>query len=317
MSKFAYHNFIRRTALTLLTVCIMLLCACSGTSDSGSDIHSLAAISGMSSDDLDALFAAKLPGPVLPSDEKPDEIICTDYAAQGLLRICYLNESGKKLKLQVIHGEDTVYYNLMGESENEDFSLQYGNGEYTVRIMQNIEENQYFAVESKTFDVMLDDATRAFLNSIQNVNWSYDMEPIYDVRYIVASSIDETEELLSLCTEDIYDYVVENIRYDSNKVFDLLYDYLPDIVDTYTTNTGICYDYASLFAAMLRSIGIPAKLVKGYASYAPDTYHAWNEVFINGEWITVDPTRDATLRSSGLAYGLREESADYIIVYEY
>jgi hypothetical protein len=205
----------------------------------------------------------------------------------------------------------------MGEGENEDFSLQYGDGEYTVRIMQNIEENQYFAVESKTFDVVLDDATRAFLNSIQNVNWSYDMDPIYDVRYIVASSLDESEGLLSLCTEDIYDYVVENIRYDSDKVFDLLYDYLPNIVDTYTTNTGICYDYASLFAAMLRSIGIPTKLVKGYASYAPDAYHAWNEVFIDGEWITVDPTRDATLRASGLAYDLRKESADYIIVYEY
>ena len=317
MSKFAHHNFIRRTVLTLLTVFIILLCACSGASDSDSDIQNLAAISSMSSGDLDALFAAKLPGPALPPDVKPDEIICTDYTAQGLLRICYLNESGKKLKLQVIHGEDSVYYNLMGEGENEDFSLQYGDGEYTVRIMQNIEENQYFAVESKTFDVVLDDATRAFLNSIQNVNWSYDMDPIYDVRYIVASSLDESDGLLSLCTEDIYDYVVENIRYDSDKVFDLLYDYLPNIVDTYTTNTGICYDYASLFAAMLRSIGIPTKLVKGYASYAPDAYHAWNEVFIDGEWITVDPTRDATLRASGLAYDLRKESADYIIVYEY
>jgi len=317
MSKLAHHKFIRRSVLALLAVCVALLCACSGTSGSGSDIQSLAAVSGMSSDDLNALFAAKLPGPTLPPDVKPDEIICTDYTAQGLLRICYLNESDKKLKLQVIHGEDTVYYNLMGEGENEDFSLQYGDGEYTVRIMQNIEENQYFAVESKTFDVVLDDATRAFLNSIQNVNWSYDMEPVYDVRYIVANSLDETDELLSFCTEDIYNYVVENIRYDSDKVFDLLYDYLPDIVDTYTTNTGICYDYASLFAAMLRSIGIPTKLVKGYASYAPDSYHAWNEVYIDGEWVTVDPTRDATLRSSGLAYNLRKNSVDYTIVYEY
>jgi transglutaminase-like putative cysteine protease len=110
---------------------------------------------------------------------------------------------------------------------------------------------------------------------------------------------------------------VKNIQYDTAKVFDLLYDYLPDIVDTYTTNKGICYDYAALLAAMLRSIGIPAKLVKGYASYAPDTYHAWNEVFIEGEWITVDPTRDATLRASGMAYDLRKEDADYTIVYEY
>jgi transglutaminase-like putative cysteine protease len=253
----------------------------------------------------------------LPPDDKPGEPICTDYASQGLLRIYYLNDSGKRLKLQVIHGEDTVYYNLAGDGENEDFSLQYGDGEYTVRIMQNIENDQYFAVETKTFEVKLDDATRAFLNSIQNVNWNYDMQPIHDVRYIVADSLDETDELKFSCTEDIYSYVVKNIQYDTAKVFDLLYDYLPDIVDTYTTNKGICYDYAALLAAMLRSIGIPAKLVKGYASYAPDTYHAWNEVFIDGEWITVDPTRDATLHASGMAYDLRKEDVDYTIVYEY
>jgi hypothetical protein len=310
----------KRLAFALISGCVTLLCACSGFTGAvyqgSSGVASVGEVA--STNNLDALFAEKLPGPALPPDEKPDEIICTDYTARGLLRICYPNpRSDKKIKMQVIHGDSTIYYNLAAEGGIEDFSLQYGDGEYTARIMEQTEGNYYYAVEYKTFDVALDEETRVYLNSIQNVDWDYDMEPIREVRYIVAESLDKEDGLMFSCTEDVYNYVVRNIRYDSAKVFDLLYDYLPDIADTYTTGMGICYDYASLFAAMLRSIGIPAKLVKGYASYAPDTYHAWNEVYIEGEWIIVDSTRDASLRSSGSAYKMEKESVNYLKTYEY
>ncbi len=304
--------FWKRSAFALLTAGVALMCACSGGGTSPAD----AIQDTQYPDDLDALFAQKLQGPELPPDEKPDETICTDYTALGLLRICYFNDSGKKLKLEVLHGEDVIRYNLSGMGEIEDFPLQYGDGEYTARIMVQTEGNYYYAEEFKTFDVTLEDENRVYLNSVQNIHWDYDMEPIRDVRYIVADSLEEND-LQDACTEDIYNFVVENIRYDSDKVFDLLYDYLPDIVDVYTTGEGICYDYASLFAAMLRSIGIPAKLVKGYASYAPETYHAWNEVYIDGAWIVVDTTRDATLYQSHTAYDMKKEPVDYSIVYEY
>lgn len=315
MRKTPRRNLKKRAGFALLAVLTALLCACSGASDSTPP--GIASVTDIPSGEIDALFAEKLPGPVLPSDEKPDEIFCTDYTSIGLLRVCYFNDSGKKLKLEVIHGDNLIRYNLNGEGGIEDFPLQYGNGEYTVRIMEQIEDDQYYAAEYTTFDMELEDENRVYLNSIQNIYWNYDMQPIQDVRYIVANSLDETDNLLPACTDDIYKYVVENIRYDSAKVFDLLYNYLPDIVETYTTNKGICYDYASLFAAMLRSIGIPTKLVKGYASYAPDTYHAWNEVLIEGEWITVDPTRDASLLASGVSYDMPKAGADYNKVYEY
>ena len=55
---------------------------------------------------------------------------------------------------------------------------------------------------------------------------------------------------------------------------------------------------------MLRSQGIPTKLVKGYSDNV-DGYHAWNEVYINEEWITIDTTLDAVLGSIG-------EKAEYV-----
>ncbi len=60
---------------------------------------------------------------------------------------------------------------------------------------------------------------------------------------------------------------------------------------------GICYDFASLFAAMLRSQGVPTKLVKGYADKVSG-YHAWNEVYVNGKWQTIDTSYDAQVGGS-------------------
>ena len=61
--------------------------------------------------------------------------------------------------------------------------------------------------------------------------------------------------------------------------------YVPDPNKTYNIRTGICFDYASLMCAMLRSQSIPTRLVVGNAS--PDIYHAWNEVYTEETgWIT-------------------------------
>ena len=50
---------------------------------------------------------------------------------------------------------------------------------------------------------------------------------------------------------------------------------------------GICFDYASLAAAMLRSQGIPTKLVFGYVA-PDDLYHAWNMFYTEEKgWVTV------------------------------
>ena len=50
---------------------------------------------------------------------------------------------------------------------------------------------------------------------------------------------------------------------------------------------GICYDLASLFAAMCRSQGVPCKLTNGYVG---NVYHAWDQVYVNGAWQNIDPT---------------------------
>lgn len=70
----------------------------------------------------------------------------------------------------------------------------------------------------------------------------------------------------------------------------------------FNTRAGFCEHYASSFAFLMRSAGVPARLVVGYQGGEPSTYgafltvrqldaHAWVEVWLRGRgWVQVDPT---------------------------
>lgn len=57
---------------------------------------------------------------------------------------------------------------------------------------------------------------------------------------------------------------------------------------TLHNRTGICNGYAALFAALGRASGIPTKYDVGILGNSG--YHAFNEIYVNGTWILVDPT---------------------------
>ena len=68
----------------------------------------------------------------------------------------------------------------------------------------------------------------------------------------------------------------------------------------FKSKEGFCEHYASSFVMLMRYVGIPARVVVGYqgGQAAPDEQswevrqldaHAWTEVFLNQQWIRVDP----------------------------
>jgi hypothetical protein len=66
---------------------------------------------------------------------------------------------------------------------------------------------------------------------------------------------------------------------------------LPDALTILASRIGDCNEHAVLFAALARTAGIPCRIVAG-VTFLKDAfyYHAWNEVCIDGQWITVDTT---------------------------
>lgn len=67
-----------------------------------------------------------------------------------------------------------------------------------------------------------------------------------------------------------------------------LVNYVPDTARTLASKTGICYDFSALYAALCRSQGIPCAIVKGDRQ---GSYHAWNMVYVDGQWSPVDLTK--------------------------
>ncbi len=68
---------------------------------------------------------------------------------------------------------------------------------------------------------------------------------------------------------------------------------IPDAVSTLRSKVGDCNEHAALFAALSRSLSIPTRVVAG-VTYHEGTfyYHAWNEVCLNGKWISLDTTKN-------------------------
>ena len=80
---------------------------------------------------------------------------------------------------------------------------------------------------------------------------------------------------------------MKNLSYDYIKAQNVKSGYLPVLDTVLEKKKGICFDYASLFAAMCRSQSIPTKLVMGYIQ--GNMYHAWNEVYTKETgWVTLD-----------------------------
>ena len=90
------------------------------------------------------------------------------------------------------------------------------------------------------------------------------------------------------------------MTYDDKKAETVPSGYLPDVDETLATGKGICFDYAALTTAMLRSQNIPTRLEIGYSG---KIYHAWISVYIEdigwidnlieftGDgWTRMDPT---------------------------
>lgn len=243
--------------------------------------------------------------------ESNGQLFDTSCTGIGLLRVNYTNNSGKRIKLSVAKGGTTYYYNLQAKGITEPFSLQMGSGQYILSILQNISGSSYQTVESRTIDVNINSPLKVYLNSIQNVNFNSSMAAIIKARALTRGMTSSTNKINA-----IYNFVISNIHYDKNKLSRVSTDYLPSIDSTYESRSGICYDYASLFAAMLRGVGVPAKLVKGYTPNAQG-YHAWNEVYYNGRWAVIDTTYDAEMRALNYRTSMIKNSSKYSKSKEY
>ena len=139
------------------------------------------------------------------------------------------------------------------------------------------------------------------------------MEAVKKARLLTQDISDEQTKV-----EVIYNFLVTNFIYDLNKAKTLPLDYRPNIESVYINRAGMCYDFSSLFAAMLRSIDIPTKMVMGYSENV-NGYHAWNEVFNSrtGYWTVFDTSYDSQMRALDIPTTMYKEASLYTKLKDY
>lgn len=235
-------------------------------------------------------------------------IIDKSQLEKGLITIKYDTEEKADYMLRVTKGMKSYDYKVVPGGQ---YSLQMGNGLYKIFIGELVTGRTYKQVLAEEIKLELGEPNIVFLQSTYMIKWHDQNKAIIQAQELTKNAKSD-EEKAAL----IYNYIVDKISYDYELAATVQTGYIPDIDVTYAKATGICYDYATIMAGMLRSVGVPTKLVTGFHKDDVETYHAWNKVYYNGKWQIIDTTYDAVKVQAGYKTPMFQKEADYIAAYK-
>ena len=199
--------------------------------------------------------------------------IDADHVNDGCFTIASdgLQKEGIRLSVQK-EGDMEYFYKLI--KDVDVIPLQEGNGTYTITLYKNRYDDFYDPLDTISLYVWMEDENEVFLHPNQYVD--YDEETNFEEILSRIEGLTTDEEIY----DKICEYMSLRFLYDEIKREKVKPGMLPDVDRCLNEKMGVCQDLSAALAAVLRTCGIPSKLVIGYAGR---NYHAWNETLINGE----------------------------------
>ena len=203
-------------------------------------------------------------------------------AHEGYFQAALTGPSKNKMKMRVQKGDVTLTYDMDLKGNYDIFPLQLGSGHYDILLYENVSGKKYSQAGYLSVDVTLDREDAAFYYPNQYVDYT-----------ILSAAVAKAAELCEGMTdpvqiyETLSDYMVHTFVYDYIKAVTVEAGQLPDIDGSYDKKMGVCQDLSAIFACMMRTQGLPTKLIIGYAD---KQYHAWTTTDINGKEYFFDPT---------------------------
>ena len=186
-----------------------------------------------------------------------------------------------RLKLRVVFGKETLTYDLNTSGDWEVFPLQFGSGKYEISLWENVSGKKYSSAGKISVKASLSREDGAFLYPNQYVNYTEKTEAVAMADKLCKGK-NEKESF-----EAITKFMTSSFVYDFVKAATVKAGVLPDIEGCYKKKMGVCQDLSAIMVCMLRSQGIPARLIIGYADKG---YHAWTVTEIGGKDVFFDPT---------------------------
>lgn len=240
---------------------------------------------------------------------------------EGYVMVAYLGTNGKVRMLIQTPAGNTYNYLMYSDGQYHVYPLTEGNGVYKIGVYENISGDQYSVAFTQSINVTTKDNYIMYLYPNAYVNFNAASAAVAKGAELATSANSDLDVV-----SNVYHYVTGNVKYDYNKAKTVQSGYVPDVDTTLATKKGICFDYASLMASMLRSQGIPTRLEIGYAG---TEYHAWISVYtaetgwIDGvisfdgvNWSLMDPTL-GSYASKSVVKQYRESANYYQLKYKY
>ncbi len=236
-------------------------------------------------------------------EDNTQSVIDFSNVKDGYVMVKFKEKTNKKVKAQVQGPAGDTYTYTLRSGQFEVLPLTEGNGSYQVTVFLNTSGNSYATVNSASFKVNMSDAFAPYLRPNQYVNYNKSTKVVKKAASLTKKSKTDLAKV-----KKIYKYVIKYFKYDKKLAKTVKSGYLPNLNKVYKKKKGICFDYAAVMTAMLRSQGVPTKLVIGYTGNA---YHAWinvyskkkgwvsGAIYFNGKkWKLLDPTFASTNKSS-------------------
>ena len=244
--------------------------------------------------------------------------------AEGYLCARYAG-SASRIKIFIITPDEVKYtYDLTAADDWAVLPLTGGNGVYQIEVYENVEGTSYSTLfKEPSLSVSLNDEFRPFLYPNQYTWFTADSETVKKAAEL-AQNADSDLDVIT----NVYNFTTGTLVYADDKAAEAetgaLAGYLPDVDQVLESGKGICFDYAAVMTAMLRSQGIPVKLEIGYSGEA---YHAWisawvdeigwvdNVIQFDGKsWTLMDPTLAAN-NSADAVKKYVGDGSNYIVKY--
>lgn len=298
----------------LIAIFCLLLGGCSGSSSASRKEHS-----GPPRDSTPKVLTPSADGVTVYQNDFAS--IDASNTSQGYVMVKY-NGANEKVKLQITCPDQSCYTYLISDRGAYDtFPLTAGNGSYTLQVLENVAGDTYTVSLTQSINVSIEDEFLPFLYPNQYVNFHADSQAVSKGSDLAKDTYSDLDVV-----QNIYNYVIKNISYDTEKAQNVSYGYVPDVDDTLSSKKGICFDYAALMTSMLRSQNIPTKLEVGYSG---DAYHAWISTYIDDKgwvddiiqfdgdtWQIMDPPLAATNDSAAVKKYVGDGS-HYVVKYTY
>lgn len=247
--------------------------------------------------------------PTVASGERVKEsgncVIDYSNTRDGYAMVKFKKALGPTLKCVVTTGNQALndgYKYTLSVNKFQVIPLTEGNNSYHIYLLYEI-GGRYATEMTLKLDVKLADQFGPYLRPNQFVNYNKNTKVVKKAESITKGCKNDLEKV-----KKVYNHVIKNYKYDKKLARSVQPGYVPNLDKIYKKKKGICFDYAAVMTAMLRSQGVPTKLIVGYTGNA---YHAWINVYskkkgriskmiyFNGKkWKLMDPTFASTSKSS-------------------